>query len=129
MTETWYVLEDGTVGDPREISRDKNDVLRHKDGRAVAYGPHGPKSRGCVDAEAERAKASGASPPPPANGGAETDATRDAVEIPAEWRDLPWPDLASLASRVSPTPIKNKAGAVAAIDAALARRAAAAGAP
>lgn len=56
MTETWYVLEDGTVGDPAKIAPDADGRLRHEDGRAVAYGPHGPRSRGCVDAEAERAK-------------------------------------------------------------------------
>lgn len=53
MRETWYVLEDGTVGDPREVVADEAGVLRHKDGKAVAYGPHGPRSRG-VDVEAER---------------------------------------------------------------------------
>lgn len=54
--ETWYVLEDGSCGDPREIVRDAAGRLRHKDGRAVAYAPHGPRSRS-VDPEAERAKA------------------------------------------------------------------------
>ncbi len=44
-TETWYVLEDGSAGDPREIAPDKDGILRHKDGRAVAYAPHGPRSR------------------------------------------------------------------------------------
>jgi hypothetical protein len=53
-TETWYVLEDGSAGDPREIAPDKNGVLRHKDGRAVAYAPHGPRTRS-VDTEAPSA--------------------------------------------------------------------------
>lgn len=57
MPETWYILEDGAVGDPVKIAPDDGGVLRHEDGRAVAYGPHGPRSRGGVDAEAERAKA------------------------------------------------------------------------
>lgn len=43
--ETWYVMEDGEPGDPREIEPDAKGVLRHKDGRAVAYAPHGPRSR------------------------------------------------------------------------------------
>lgn len=60
MTETWYILEDGSLGDPHEIAPDDSGVLRHRDGRAVAYGPHGPRSRGCVDAPAERKKASDA---------------------------------------------------------------------
>lgn len=54
--ETWYVLEDGSCGDPAEVTAGPDGRLRHRDGRAVAYAPHGPRSRG-VDAEAERAKA------------------------------------------------------------------------
>ncbi len=61
MTDTWFVLDDGSVGDPSEIAPDKAGVLRHKDGRAVAMAPHGPRTRG-VDAEAERAKAAKAKP-------------------------------------------------------------------
>lgn len=53
MRETWYVMEDGSAGDPREIAPGKNGKLVHRDGRAVAYGPYGPRSRG-VDADAER---------------------------------------------------------------------------
>lgn len=56
MPETWYILEDDSVGDPHEIAPDAKGVLRHKDGRAVAYAAHGPRTRS-VDAEAERAKA------------------------------------------------------------------------
>lgn len=56
MMETWYVMEDGTCGDPREIVPDAGGVLRHKDGRAVAYADHGPLSRG-VDPDEELAKA------------------------------------------------------------------------
>lgn len=50
--ETWYVLEDETVADPRDVARDDEGVLRHSDGRAVATRPDGvPRSRG-VDTEA-----------------------------------------------------------------------------
>ena len=56
MRETWFVLEDGAAGNPAEIASDKDGVLRHKDGRAVAMTPHGPRSRG-VDPEEEMAKA------------------------------------------------------------------------
>jgi hypothetical protein len=56
-TETWYVMEDGSCGDPRDISPNKDGKLVHKDGRAVAYKPHGPRTRSGVDPEAERAKA------------------------------------------------------------------------
>lgn len=54
MRETWYVLEDGSNADPREVAPDKSGVLRHKNGVAVAIGGHGnPRSTG-VDVEAER---------------------------------------------------------------------------
>jgi hypothetical protein len=58
MMETWFVMEDGTVGDPRDVSPDTTGRLHHKDGRAVQYRSDGetPRSRG-VDAGAERAKA------------------------------------------------------------------------
>lgn len=60
-TETWYVTEDGSVADPREVSPDAGGVLRHKDGRAVAYAPHGPRSRS-IDPEEERSSAKKAAP-------------------------------------------------------------------
>ena len=50
--ETWYVLEDGSFADPREVAPDAGGVLRHKSGAAVALGPHGPRSSG-VDVEAD----------------------------------------------------------------------------
>lgn len=53
--ETWYVMDDGSFGDPNDIFHGNDGRLRHKDGRAVAYGPHGPRSSG-VDVEAEREK-------------------------------------------------------------------------
>jgi|GEM_PF-4296336 hypothetical protein len=55
--ETWYVLETGDAADPRDVVRDASGLLRHKDGRKVAYRPYGPRSRS-VDPIAERAKAS-----------------------------------------------------------------------
>lgn len=56
LTETWYVMEDGSVADPREVAPDKSGRLRHEDGRAVAYAPHGPRSRS-IDPDKERARA------------------------------------------------------------------------
>lgn len=53
--ETWYVMADGTYCDPREVACGADGLLRHKDGRAVAYAPHGPRSRS-VDPDRERAK-------------------------------------------------------------------------
>lgn len=61
MRETWYVLEDGTAADPKEVKPDDKGVLRHSNGMAVAVGPHGPKSTG-VDVEAERAKSKDVKP-------------------------------------------------------------------
>lgn len=56
MNEVWYVMADGSVGDPAEISAGPDGVLRHTDGRAVAYKPHGPVAR-MIDPVAERARA------------------------------------------------------------------------
>src|SRR4051812_47697702 len=58
MPETWYILDDDSLGDPHEVARDDKGVLRHKDGRAVAHASHGPRTRS-VDAEAERARSAG----------------------------------------------------------------------
>lgn len=117
MRETWYVMEDGSAGDPRDVRPGEDGRLRHSDGRSVAYRSDGvtPRSRG-VDVGAAPLKAS------PSPGGEETDEMRNAVEIPDNWRDLPWPSLSGLAAKVSPVPVKNKAGAVEAIEAALKRR-------
>jgi len=73
--ETWYVMEDGSFGDPREIRPGKDGVLTHKDGRKVSYAPHGPRSRG-VDADAERAKI-GKLAAKPSTGDATTTTARD----------------------------------------------------
>mgnify|MGYP001235049916 CR=1 FL=1 len=43
--ETWYVMEDGSVANPRLIKRGADGKLVHKDGRKVAYASHGPRSR------------------------------------------------------------------------------------
>ena len=55
MRATWYVMDDGDPGDPAMIAPDADGVLRHEDGRAVAYGPHGPKSTG-VDLDAVKTR-------------------------------------------------------------------------
>lgn len=63
MNEVWYVMVDGSVGDPAEISAGPDGVLRHTDGRAVAYKPHGPVAR-MIDPVVERAKIAAASARP-----------------------------------------------------------------
>ncbi len=64
-TETWYVMEDGSSGDPREIVQGAGGVLQHKDGRKVAYRPDGetPRSRS-VDADSARRDMQPAQPGP-----------------------------------------------------------------
>lgn len=54
--QTWYVMEDETFADPAEVAPDKKGILRHADGRAVAYAPHGPRTRQVNPAEARKAK-------------------------------------------------------------------------
>lgn len=46
MRATWYVLEDGAPADPAEVSPGEDGRLMHTSGKAVAYGPHGPRSTG-----------------------------------------------------------------------------------
>lgn len=56
MSETWYVLEDGTVADPSECAFDKNGKLAHKNGLVqIRDDGETPRSRS-VDPDAERAK-------------------------------------------------------------------------
>jgi len=54
--EAWYILENGTVVDPAEVAPDKDGILRHKTGVAVAMRGQVPSTRG-VYADEERAKA------------------------------------------------------------------------
>lgn len=63
MRETWYVLEGGAVADPRDVAPDAAGRLRHKSGAAIAYGPHGPRSRGMSLDEIEAARSARAAPP------------------------------------------------------------------
>jgi hypothetical protein len=48
---------------------------------------------------------------------------RAEVEIPQDWRDLSWPQVRSLAAQFASEPVLNKAQAVDAVEAELARRA------
>jgi hypothetical protein len=47
---------------------------------------------------------------------------RAAVEIPAEWKGLPWPDRLKLAAQLTNDPVKNGEDVAKAIEAELARR-------
>lgn len=44
------------------------------------------------------------------------------VEIPLNWREMGWPELKSLAARLTPDAVKDKKGAVAAVEAEILRR-------
>lgn len=85
MRETWYVLEDGTSADPNEVAPDDAGVLRHKDGLAVAVGPHGHLSRG-VNVEDERARAIRAGEISPNS--AREMAGLPAIEAPSDTKDM-----------------------------------------
>jgi hypothetical protein len=63
MRKTWYVMEDGSNGDPREIATGADGILVHKDGRKVAYAPHGPRSCGVDLDELSRDVAAGIKTP------------------------------------------------------------------
>lgn len=56
MLVTWYVLENGMAADPCDVAPGADGVLRHKSGVAVAYGPHGPRSRGMSAEEVAAAR-------------------------------------------------------------------------
>jgi hypothetical protein len=50
--DTWYVLEDGSFADSRDVAIGTDGVLRHKDGVAVAMrSPGVPRSRGMSEDE------------------------------------------------------------------------------
>jgi len=54
-TETWYVLEDGTVADPHEVTQNKDGSLQHPRGKVAMRNPTTPSSRS-VNADEERKK-------------------------------------------------------------------------
>jgi hypothetical protein len=45
-TETWYVLEDGTKADPKDVAPDDSGALRHSSGVAVAMRGDVPRTSG-----------------------------------------------------------------------------------
>lgn len=48
---TWYLREDGSICDPDEVEVLPSGRLRARMGADVAYGPHGPRSRGVTEDE------------------------------------------------------------------------------
>ena len=83
MPETWYVLEDDTAADPRDVKPNAKGILTHKDGRKVAYAPHGPRSRS-VDPDEERAKKTGLKSKPEAKDGNVAELPASAQAEPAD---------------------------------------------
>jgi hypothetical protein len=55
MRETWYMLENGTVADPREVKTREDGRMVHASGALVAVRNGVPHSYG-VDPDEERAK-------------------------------------------------------------------------
>lgn len=51
---TWYLLVDGTHADPNDVSPDKDGILRHKSGMAVALHDSGVPQTIGVDAAANK---------------------------------------------------------------------------
>jgi hypothetical protein len=45
MRELWYVLEDGTLGDPRDVAPDHVGNLKHKSGKRLAMDGDVPSTR------------------------------------------------------------------------------------
>jgi hypothetical protein len=66
--ETWYVMADGTYANPADIVTDDAGRLVHRDGRGVAYGPHGPRSRGMSAEEVASYRTVIAAPEKPVRG-------------------------------------------------------------
>ena len=64
MRETWYVMDDGSAVDPNDVAPDTAGIMRHCDGRSVAVGPHGLRSRSMSEAEMREARANAAAQKP-----------------------------------------------------------------
>ena len=61
------MLADGSFADPNEVSTDESGNLCHVRG-PVAYGPHGPRSRGMSAEEIEGYRTAQAKPEQPKRG-------------------------------------------------------------
>lgn len=123
--------KDEVVGIPADLVnglKDAGYVLPVDEEKAVVASPENKMIAGASENKADGtspAAATGDGKP-----GAETDETRDAVEIPENWRDMEFNARKSLAARVSSTPVGPKKEDVhGAIEAAILRRAEKANAP
>ena len=67
MRETWYVLEDGSLADPRDVAPDDQGVLRASSGVAVARRGDAYSSRG-VDVDDAPTAAKDVKPEAPRRG-------------------------------------------------------------
>lgn len=55
MRETWYILEDGSIVDPREVEFDEKGAPRHSSGPVAMRSPGVPSTKN-IDPDEERAK-------------------------------------------------------------------------
>lgn len=76
-----------------------------------------------ADSPADFASDTGPKGPFPSSRTAESPASRSAIEIPDDWRDLSWQAARSLAAKLTDAPVKNRDDVVWAIEAELERRA------
>lgn len=79
---TWYLLVDGTHADPNDVAPDKDGVLRHKSGLALALHEDGtPQSigKGAVENKNVAAAAAAEEPAPEPS----VEVTREMVAEPA----------------------------------------------
>jgi len=67
-------MDDGSAVDPNDVAPDDTGVMRHSDGRSVAVGPHGLRSRSMSEAEMCEARANAAPQKPPGVSGRSLDA-------------------------------------------------------
>lgn len=85
VTDTWYVLADGTHADPSDVSADKDGVLRHKNGVPVALREGGlPLTSGVATKENKKAAKSGSAAGGKGAGKDEAAAKAEAERLAAE---------------------------------------------
>lgn len=129
FTET-RVVRDGHEGTPQETRFEKGRVYDLVRTSADRWKLRGVAVDAPEDAPAPLATEPPAVDPVVAAGaphGPAADPPAHTVDIPPGWRDLGWPELKSLAAKLSAEPIKNRPQAFAAVEAEAARRASASG--
>lgn len=90
MRETWYVLEDGSAVDPREVDFNEDGKLAHKNGLVKMRFPDCPWSRSVDVDKKSKAEEPAASEPKPAEvvnaalSGAQSEVVAESREVVPE---------------------------------------------